>query len=136
MSNSEELNHLCSNTMISHLGIEFTDAGTGFVKASMPVDNRTVQPTGILHGGASFALAETVGSAGSYLITDKEKFNVVCMQMSGNHVSQVSSGYVYAHATLLHKGSMTHVWDVRISGENGKTVAICRLTNMILKIQR
>ncbi len=133
MDEVRELNNLCSNTMVSHLGIEFTDAGEGFIKAKMPVDNRTIQPSGILHGGASLALAETLGSAGSYLMVDREKYNVVCMQMSGNHLSKVSSGYVHAHATILYRGSRTHIWDVRISDENDRTAAICRLTNMIIE---
>jgi 1,4-dihydroxy-2-naphthoyl-CoA hydrolase len=133
MSGTEELNHICANTLISHLGIEFTDSGEGFVKAKMPVDHRTFQPAGILHGGASFSLAETVGSAGSFLMVDKEKYTVVGMQMSGNHVSRVSHGWVYAHATLVHKGSVTHVWDITISGENGQAVSLCRQTNMIIE---
>lgn len=133
MSGIEELNHICANTLVSNLGIEFTDSGEGFVKAKMPVDYRTFQPAGILHGGASFSLAETVGSAGSYLMVDKEKFTVVGMQMSGNHVSRVSRGWVYAHATLVHKGSVTHVWDITIADENGRAVSLCRQTNMIIE---
>jgi 1,4-dihydroxy-2-naphthoyl-CoA hydrolase len=133
MNNIVYLNEFCRNTLIDHLGIEFTESGENFLKAKMPVDNRTFQPMKILHGGASLALAETVGSAGSLLLVDKEKYTVVGMQMNANHVGTATSGYVYAEATLLHKGTKTHVWDIVITDENGKKVSVCRITNMVIE---
>lgn len=135
MNKIEDLNYLCSNTMVSHLGIEFTESGEGFLKAKMPVDHRTNHPSGILHGGASFALAEAIGSAASYLLVDREEYNVVCIQLSGNHMLKVSTGIVYAHAQIIHQGSKTHVWDIRIKDENDATASVMRLTNMITEIQ-
>jgi 1,4-dihydroxy-2-naphthoyl-CoA hydrolase len=133
MNNIVYLNEFCRNTLIDHLGIEFTESGENFLKAKMPVDNRTLQPMKILHGGASLALAETVGSAGSLLLVDKEKYTVVGMQMNANHVGSAISGYVYAEATLLHKGTKTHVWDIVITDENGKKISVCRITNMVIE---
>lgn len=128
-----DLNKLCKNTLVEHLGIEFTESGDNYLKAKMPVDNRTLQPMGILHGGASLALAETVGSAGSYAIVDREKFNVVGMQITANHIGSVSDGYVVAHATLVHKGTKTHIWDIEISTPDNRKISICRLTNMLIE---
>lgn len=133
MTLTEELNDFCKNSLVDHLGIEFTDAGEGYLKARMPVDKRTIQPMGILHGGASLALAETLGSAGSYSMVDKSKYNVVGMQMNANHVGSISDDYVYAHASILHKGSRTHVWDIIITAEDGRKISVCRLTNMLVE---
>jgi 1,4-dihydroxy-2-naphthoyl-CoA hydrolase len=133
MNNIVYLNELCRNTLIDHLGIEFTESGENYLKAKMPVDNRTLQPMKILHGGASLALAETVGSAGSLLLVDTEKYSVVGMQMNANHVGSATSGYVHAEATLLHKGTKTHVWDIVITDELGKKVSVCRITNMVIE---
>jgi 1,4-dihydroxy-2-naphthoyl-CoA hydrolase len=133
MSLIHHLNQLCRNTLIENLGIEFTEAGENYLKARMPVDDRTKQPAGILSGGASLALAESIGGAASILITDNEKYNVVGMQIAANHIGQAFSGYVFAHATLLHKGTRTHVWDVLITDEEGKKVSAARITNMIIE---
>lgn len=133
MDTVEEINSLCIGTMIDHLGIEFTTIGADFLEAKMPVDRRTIQPMKILHGGASLALAETMGSVGSFLLIDRQKQNVVGVQMTGNHIAPASSGFVYGYATLLHKGSKTHIWDIRISDETGKIISVCRLTNMVIK---
>lgn len=127
-----ELNEMCSNTLVAHLGIEFTEGGETFLKARMPVDHRTKQPMGILHGGANLALAETVGGAASIALVDGRKYDVVGIQMTANHIGQAKSGYVYAHATLLHKGTKTHVWDIIISNDEGKNISACRLTNMLI----
>ncbi|MFN2396476.1 MAG: hotdog fold thioesterase [Bacteroidales bacterium] len=133
MTLTQELNDFCKNSLVDHLGIEFTDAGDGYLKARMPVDKRTIQPMGILHGGASLALAETLGSAGSYAMVDKNKYNVVGMHMNANHVGSLSDGFVYAHASILHKGSRTHVWDIIITAEDGRKISVCRLTNMLVE---
>ena len=129
----DHLNHMCKGTLVEHLGIEFTESGENFLKARMPVDSRPKQPMGILHGGASLALAETVGSAASIGMVDMGKYHVVGMQMTANHIGQGTSGYVHALATLLHKGTRTHVWDILISDDSGKKISACRLTNMIIE---
>ncbi len=128
-----ELNDFCKNTLVEHLGIEFTEAGDDFLKARMPVDARTKQPMGILHGGASLALAETVGSAASIGMVDITKYHVVGMQMTANHIGQATNGWVNAIATLVHKGTRTHIWDILITSDDGKKISVCRLTNMIIE---
>jgi len=128
-----ELNEMCTNTLVEHLGIEFTEMGENYLKAKMPVDQRTKQPMGILHGGASLALAETIGGAASVAMVDNQKHAVVGMQMTANHIGQAVNGYVYAHASLLHKGTKTHVWDILITDDEGKKISACRLTNMIIE---
>lgn len=133
MKTIHDLNKLCENSLIDHLGIEFTEAGEGYLKARMPVDNRTKQPMGILHGGASLALAETVGSAASIAMVDLSKYSVVGMQLTASHIGQASNGFVYALATLVHKGTRTHLWDVLITNDEGRKISACRLTNMILE---
>lgn len=128
-----ELNQFCTHTLVDHLGIEFTEAGENFLKARMPVDHRTTQPMGILHGGASLALAETVGGAASLALIDKLRFNIVGMQVNANHVGTATEGFVHAHATLRHKGTRTHVWDVEITADDGRKISLCRITNMIIE---
>lgn len=128
----EKLNTLCSGTFISFLGIQFTRAGSDFVEASMPVDNK-LQPMGLLHGGASLALAETVASGGSYLLVDPEKYDVLGLQVSGNHISTVNKGKLFARADIIHRGKTTHVWDVKIRDEKDKLISITRVTMMVVK---
>ena len=128
----ETLNTLCSGTFISFLGIEFTRAGNDFVEATMPVDNK-LQPMGLLHGGASLALTETVASGGSYLLVDPEKFDVLGLQVSGNHISTVNKGKLLARADIIHRGKTTHVWDVQIRDEKDKLISITRVTMMVVK---
>ncbi|TVR76953.1 MAG: hotdog fold thioesterase [Saprospirales bacterium] len=127
-----DLNEFCKNTMIEHLGIEFTRIEEGFIEGKMPVGSRTVQPMRLLHGGASIALAETLGSAGSMSLIDPAGYYVVGMQVSANHLASVSSGIVTGKARLLHKGKSTHVWDVVVQCENDRILLACRLTNMIV----
>lgn len=121
--------------MVSHLGIEYTEIGEYYLCAKMPVDNRTTQPYGLLHGGASVALAETVGSVGSNLCVDHLKYRCVGLEINANHVKGVSSGYVYAKANLLHCGKKTHIWDIRISNETNELVCISRLTVAVIEIK-
>lgn len=128
-----ELNRLCANTLIEHLGIEFTEIGENGLKARMPVDKRTLQPMGILHGGASLAFAETIAGAGSMALVDISKFNIVGFQVSANHVGTVSDGNVYAVATLVHNGSRTHIWDIAITSDDGRKISICRVSNMLVE---
>jgi uncharacterized protein (TIGR00369 family) len=128
----EQLNHLCQGTFISFLGIEFLDYGDDFIEARMPVDNK-LQPMGLLHGGASLALAETIASGGSYLLVDPEKYDVFGLQVSGNHISTISDGTLFARAEIIHKGRFTHVWDVKIKSDNGKLISVTRVTIMVVK---
>jgi uncharacterized protein (TIGR00369 family) len=127
-----KLNEICQGTFISFLGIEFLDYGEDFVEARMPIDDK-LQPMGLLHGGASLALAETIASGGSYLLIDREKHDVVGLQVSGNHISPVSEGSLFARAEIIHRGKKTHVWDVKIKSESGKLISVVRVTMMIIK---
>ncbi len=119
-------------TMIEHLGIEFVEVGDDFVKARMPVDARTIQPYGLLHGGASVTLAETLGSMAAALCVDPAQKMVVGLDINANHVRGVRSGYVYGVARPLHLGSSTQVWDIRLTDERDKLVCIARLTMAVL----
>lgn len=119
--------------MISHLGIEFTGYTETTVEARMPVHAPTHQPMGYLHGGASLALAETVGSAGSLFLVDPTKFNVFGMQVTGNHISSIREGWVIARATIIHQGRTSHVWDVEIRDTDGKLISVARVTNAIVE---
>ena len=131
MKELEELNKMCADSMIGFLGIKFIEINSSEIKASMPVHNKTSQPNGFLHGGASLALAESLAGAGSYLIIDREKYDVFGFQVSGNHISAIKSGMVFASASLVHKGKTTHVWEVKISDESDKLISIVRVTNMV-----
>jgi 1,4-dihydroxy-2-naphthoyl-CoA hydrolase len=126
-----ELNAMNKGTLMGQLGIEYLELWDGFVHARMPVDERTKQPMGILHGGSSLALAETVGSIGSAFIVDLQKYDVRGAHMSGNHVRAVSKGWVHARANIIHRGRNTHVWNIDITEEDGQLVSSCRLTNFI-----
>ncbi len=132
----KELNDFCRNTLISHLEIEFLDYGSDYVLARMPVNNKKVQPMGILHGGATLALAETVASVGSFLLIDREKYTTRGLQVSGNHVSAVRDGDVFARAQIIHKGQMTHIWEVKITNSEQKPVSFVRVTMIVLDIEQ
>ena len=127
-----QLNDLNKGTFTGNLGIKFLDAGNGFIEASMPVEDK-LQPMGYLHGGASLALAETVASCGSYLLVDPEKYSIFGLQVSGNHITTISEGMLFARADVVHRGHSTHVWDVTIRSENGKLISVVRVTIMVMK---
>ncbi|MDB5232730.1 MAG: phenylacetic acid degradation-related protein [Chitinophagaceae bacterium] len=127
------LENLGHNTMGSHIGIRFTNAGDDFLEATMPVDERTRQPYGLLHGGASAALAETLGSVASAFVIDPGKFICVGLEINANHIYGVKEGIVTGTCKPLHLGRSTHVWDIRIVAENEKLVCISRLTVAILE---
>jgi uncharacterized protein (TIGR00369 family) len=118
---------------MSQLGIEYLSVADGKVTGRMPVDKRTFQPSGILHGGASIAFAETLSGLGSSLLVDLSLNNVRGIQVSANHLGAALEGYVYGLAELVHRGSMTHLWNVTISDGNGKIISSCRVTNMIIE---
>lgn len=128
-----DLNQLSKGTMAEVLDITFTEIGDNYLKASMPVDNRTRQPYGLLHGGASAALAETIGSVASSLCIDTEKQICVGIEINCNHIRGKKDGLVTATAEALHIGSTTHVWDIKIRDEREKLVCVSRLTVAILK---
>ncbi len=128
----ENLNSHMPGTLGEALGIEVTEIGEDFLCARMPVDHRTHQPYGLLHGGASVALAETLGSIGSGLCIDMNRKICVGMEINANHVRPVRSGYVSAKARPLHLGASTHIWEIRIVDEKDKLVCISRLTVAVL----
>lgn len=129
--NIEQINQVCKNTFISHLEIEFVDFGDNYITAKMPVNSKKIQPMGVLHGGASLALAETVAGAGSVLLVDETKFNIFGLQVTGNHLATVTGGTLTAKGEIVHKGQSTHVWDVKITSDEGKLISVSRVTNII-----
>ncbi|OJW59676.1 MAG: thioesterase [Sphingobacteriales bacterium 50-39] len=128
-----QLQALVPGTMGGVLGIELTEIGENFLRARMPVDERTRQPYGLLHGGASAALAETLGSVASAFVIDQTQYYCVGLEINANHIRGVRDGYVYGTATPLHLGKTTHVWDIRIYDEREKLVCVSRLTVAILR---
>lgn len=126
------LNAGSQQSLVSHLGIEFVEVGPDFLRAKMPVDERTIQPFGLLHGGASVALAETVGSVASSLQIDLNEQICVGMEINANHVRSVRSGYVYGTARPIHLGRKTHIWEIKITDDAENLVSVSRLTMMIL----
>lgn len=128
----EEITKIRESTMTDALGIEFTVIGDDFLKGKMPVDKRTLQPFGIMHGGASCALAETLGSvAGTYCI-DKTTSMCVGISINTNHVGMVREGYVYGTAKPLHLGGKTQIWEIEIRDDQERLVSLSRLTLMVL----
>ncbi len=124
----DELNRLSRGTLIEHLGIVFTGAGEDWLQATMPVDERTRQPYGLLHGGASVVLAETLGSSAGNLCVDTASQVCVGLEINANHLRAVRTGVVTGTARALHVGRTTQVWEIRIENEAGKPVCISRLT--------
>ena len=119
-------------TMSEYLGIEVTEFGENYLKAKMPVDHRTRQPYGQLHGGASCVLAETIGGVASAMVIDHSRFYCVGLEINANHVRSARDGFVTGVASPLHLGSTTHVWDIKISDETGKLICVSRLTMAII----
>lgn len=129
----EYLNKLNEGTLMNSLHIEYTKISEGKVAARMPVCSSTCQPEGILHGGASLALAETVAGLGSMLLIDTDTHAARGSQVSCNHVGSVSKGDVIAEAEIIHQGRHTHVWNINIVSDTGRLVSTCRVTNVIIK---
>lgn len=134
LATAEALNESSDNTLARHLGIEFTEIGDDYITATMPVDHRTHQPMGILHGGASVSLAETVGSTAAAMAT-REGYYVVGLDINANHIRSVREGLVSATAKAVHIGGSTQVWEIIISDKEGKTVCVSRLTMAVLKFK-
>jgi len=128
-----DLAPLGEGTMAKYVGIEFTEVGPDFLKARMPVDHRTIQPYGLLHGGASCVLAETIGSIAAAMVVDRSKYVCVGLEINANHVRGIKQGFVTGIASPLHLGKSTHVWDIKIYDEKEKLVCISRLTVAILE---
>lgn len=122
-----------TNTIAEVIGLQFSEVGDCYLKATMPVDHRTHQPYGLLHGGASCVLAETLGSVASAKIIDPDKFICVGLEINANHIRSVRSGTVTGITTAIHIGASTHVWDIKIYDEREKLVCVSRLTVAILK---
>ncbi|MDA7804136.1 hotdog fold thioesterase [Crocinitomix sp.] len=129
----EKLNTFTENTMLSQLGIKMTLLGEDFIEGTMPVDHRTHQPVGLLHGGASAALIESLGSMGSSLLVDSNKYNVVGIEINVNHMRGIKEGAVTGRATVIHAGKRTHVWQVDIKDEKNRLIAAGRLTVMVVE---
>jgi uncharacterized protein (TIGR00369 family) len=125
-------NDWCKNTLMNTLEIEYIDAGEDFLTAKMPVNSRVHQPLGLLHGGATVALAESVGSAASLLFINAEKQEARGIEISANHLRSKREGTVFCTAKILHQGRSIHLWEIKITDEEGKLISLCKLTNMIL----
>lgn len=128
----ESINHRGKNTMLSLLDIEFIESGDNYMVAKMPVDHRSHQPIGIMHGGASCVLAETVGSTAANFAVDITTHYCVGLSINTNHIRSIKSGFIYAKATPLHVGRSTHVWNIDITDENQKLISTTTLTMAVL----
>jgi 1,4-dihydroxy-2-naphthoyl-CoA hydrolase len=128
----ETMNAHSEGTMMKHLGIVYTEIGPDYLCGSMPVDHRTKQPAGLLHGGASAALAETLGSMGSMSIIDLHKQTIVGIEINANHIRSVRDGFVHGKASLIMRSRKLHVWEIRITNDGGNLVCLSRLTIMVL----
>lgn len=128
----QEINERSKGTLKEHLGIEITALGEDWIEGRMPVDHRTIQPMGLLHGGASVALAETLGSIASFLCIDSQAQAAVGLEINANHIRAAKSGFVIGRAEALHLGRSTHVWEIKIRSEDGKLVCVSRLTVAIV----
>jgi 1,4-dihydroxy-2-naphthoyl-CoA hydrolase len=129
----DALNAFSKNTLVEHLGIEFTAIGDDVITAKMPVDQRTVQPYGLLHGGASVALAETLGSIAAALCINAEEKMCVGIEINANHVRAARAGYVFGTVRPIHIGSSTQIWQTQIYDEKERLVCISRLTLAVLE---
>ena len=126
-------NEICKNTLMETLNIEYVDVGENFLIARMPVNQRVHQPDGVLHGGATVALAESVGSAATYVFMDASKVFVRGIEISANHVKSISEGHVYAKATIIHKGRTVQLWNIKITNGDDELISICKLTTIALE---
>lgn len=128
----KEANTACKNTLMETLGIEIVDFGEDSLTARMPVNSRVYQPDGVLHGGATAALAESVGSFASHIFMDMNEVFVRGIEITANHLKSVREGYVYAKATFLHKGRTTQLLDIKVTDDNDNLVSVCRLSTISL----
>ncbi len=129
---TDKLNAMSENNMLEHLGISFTEIGEDYIMATMPVDHRTQQPYGLLHGGASVALAETLGSVAAHLTIDSDKQYAVGLDINANHIRGAKSGVVTGIAKPIHIGRKTQVWEIKINNQDDKLICISRITMAIV----
>ncbi|MEY8022007.1 PaaI family thioesterase [Muriicola sp. SD30] len=125
-------NDIRKNTLMETLEIEYIDVGENFLIARMPVSPKVHQPDGVLHGGATVALAESVGSAASYVFLDGQSFYVRGIEIAANHVRSIKEGWVYAKASIIHKGRTTQLWEIRVTDEEDRLISQCKLTTIAL----
>ncbi|MCF8255141.1 MAG: PaaI family thioesterase [Bacteroidia bacterium] len=130
----EQLNNRCKNTLSDWIGIEFIEIGADYLVAKMPVDHRTIQPLGVVNGGAFCALAETVGSMAANLCLDRTKFVALGLDINANHLKSAGKGHVYGTAKAFHVGKSTQVWEIKISDDAGNLCCISRLTMAVVAI--
>jgi 1,4-dihydroxy-2-naphthoyl-CoA hydrolase len=123
---------MCKNTLMETLNIEFVDVTQDTITARMPVNFRVHQPDGVLHGGASVALAESVGSAGAYIFLQNKNVSIRGIEISANHVKSIRDGFVYAHASIIHKGRTTQLWQIRIENQDKELISLVKLTTLTL----
>jgi uncharacterized protein (TIGR00369 family) len=128
----DKINSLNKNTLMETLGIQYTEIGDDYLVATMPVNEKVYQPLGLLHGGATVSLAESVGSMASHLFIDTNKFEARGIEISANHVKSKKDGVVTAKAIIIHKGRTLHLWEIKVSDEEGNLISICKLTNIII----
>jgi 1,4-dihydroxy-2-naphthoyl-CoA hydrolase len=128
----ERLNKSGENTMLTHLGIEIIDVGTNYVSGKMPVDHRTIQPAGLLHGGANVVLAESLGSIAANCYIDTSKQMCVGLEINANHIRAVKSGYVYGKAEPVHIGRSTQIWEIKIHDDQNRLSCVSRLTLSVI----
>lgn len=126
-------NAMNKNTLMETLEIEFVEVGDDYLTARMPVTPKVHQPDGVLHGGASVALAESVGSAASHLFLDTDNFMIRGLEISANHTKSIKDGFVYATAQFIHKGRTTQLWEIKIKNGNNELISICKLTTIALQ---
>lgn len=133
---AELLNKNSGDTIVTHLGIEFTEVGEDFIAGKMPVDNRTRQPFGILHGGAHVVLAETLGSTAANLVLEPGTGHAVGLDINSNHIKSIREGYVYGVAKSIHLGNSTQVWEIKISDNKGALLNVSRLTMYVVRTKK
>lgn len=129
----EILNQVSHKTLVGNLGIRFTKIAEGLVEGEMPLSEKNCRPGGILHGGANLAFAETLAGLGSMLLVDFSEFDVLGIQVNGNHTGVLNEGNALAKAKIIHRGKQTHVWNVDVTNHEGRLISTARVTNMIVK---
>ncbi|MDP5230987.1 MAG: hotdog fold thioesterase [Cellulophaga sp.] len=125
-------NETCKGTLMETLEISYVDVGENFLVGKMPVTSKVYQPDGVLHGGAMVALAESVGSAASYIFLNAQEVTIRGIEISANHVKSIREGFVFAKAIIVHKGRTTQLWDIKITDANDNLISVCKLTTIAL----
>ena len=131
-----QANQICKNTLMETLEIEFIDFGDNSITARMPVTPRVYQPDGVLHGGATVALAESVGSFAAHIFSNLQEYFVRGIEINANHIKSVKEGYVYANASFVHKGKTTQLLEIKITDDNNNLISLCKLTTISLPIKK